>query len=175
MTRITSIVAALSLAAVVGCSKESKDEASAPNDRAEAPSPTTAKKMDVAVKADAAKAAIGKLTADELDGLIQSHKVSVFDSNGAKVRDEHGKIPSAVLLSHYAEYEVSELPDDKAQKLVFYCSNTQCGASKKSATRALAAGYSPDTAPRDAEWGERYFHITDPDGHELSFARPLKR
>ncbi|MEC8370717.1 MAG: VOC family protein, partial [Pseudomonadota bacterium] len=21
--------------------------------------------------------------------------------------------------------------------------------------------------------GERYFHITDPDGHELSFARPL--
>ncbi|MEE9270499.1 MAG: VOC family protein, partial [Candidatus Krumholzibacteria bacterium] len=24
-----------------------------------------------------------------------------------------------------------------------------------------------------AEWGERYFHITDPDGHELSFARPL--
>ncbi|MAT52286.1 MAG: glyoxalase [Porticoccaceae bacterium] len=28
--------------------------------------------------------------------------------------------------------------------------------------------------PRDASWGERYFHITDPDGHELSFARPLK-
>ena len=27
--------------------------------------------------------------------------------------------------------------------------------------------------PRDAEWGERYFHILDPDGHELSFARPL--
>jgi hypothetical protein len=23
--------------------------------------------------------------------------------------------------------------------------------------------------------GERFFHITDPDGHELSFARPLKR
>ena len=39
--------------------------------------------------------------------------------------------------------------------------------------RALAAGLSPSTAPRDAEWGERYFHLTDPDGHELSFARPL--
>jgi catechol-2,3-dioxygenase len=26
----------------------------------------------------------------------------------------------------------------------------------------------------DAEWGERYFHLTDPDGHELSFARPLR-
>ena len=32
----------------------------------------------------------------------------------------------------------------------------------------------PDFAPRDAVWGERYFHITDPDGHELSFARRLQ-
>jgi catechol 2,3-dioxygenase-like lactoylglutathione lyase family enzyme len=38
----------------------------------------------------------------------------------------------------------------------------------------IAAGYSPSTAPRDAEWGERFFHITDPDGHELSFAWPLR-
>ncbi len=40
--------------------------------------------------------------------------------------------------------------------------------------RLVAAGYRPDTAPRDAEWGERFFHITDPDGHELSFAWPLR-
>jgi catechol 2,3-dioxygenase-like lactoylglutathione lyase family enzyme len=39
--------------------------------------------------------------------------------------------------------------------------------------RAVAAGYRPAAAPRDAEWGERYFHLADPDGHELSFARPL--
>lgn len=40
--------------------------------------------------------------------------------------------------------------------------------------RALAAGYRPSTRPRDAEWGERYFHLGDPDGHELSFARLLR-
>ena len=39
--------------------------------------------------------------------------------------------------------------------------------------RALAAGLEPLTSPADAPWGERYFHIRDPDGHELSFARPL--
>jgi catechol 2,3-dioxygenase-like lactoylglutathione lyase family enzyme len=39
--------------------------------------------------------------------------------------------------------------------------------------RVTAAGYRPDTQPRDGEWGERFFHITDPDGHELSFARRL--
>ena len=39
--------------------------------------------------------------------------------------------------------------------------------------RVIAAGLKPESAPRDAEWGERFFHILDPDGHELSFAWPL--
>ena len=39
--------------------------------------------------------------------------------------------------------------------------------------RVLAAGHVPEFAPSDAPWGERYFHLRDPDGHELSFARPL--
>ena len=33
-------------------------------------------------------------------------------------------------------------------------------------------GLEPDS-PQDASWGERYFHLRDPDGHEISFARPL--
>jgi catechol 2,3-dioxygenase-like lactoylglutathione lyase family enzyme len=39
----------------------------------------------------------------------------------------------------------------------------------------IAAGLQPEAPPRDAEWHERYFHIVDPDGHELSFAKPLSR
>lgn len=39
--------------------------------------------------------------------------------------------------------------------------------------RAVEAGYRTEFAPRDATWGERYFHIVDLDGHELSFAKPL--
>jgi catechol 2,3-dioxygenase-like lactoylglutathione lyase family enzyme len=41
--------------------------------------------------------------------------------------------------------------------------------------RAEAAGFHPDALPADAQWGERYFHIHDPSGHELSFARPLTK
>ena len=33
-------------------------------------------------------------------------------------------------------------------------------------------GFNPER-PRDAAWGERYSHMPDPDGHELSFARPI--
>ena len=40
--------------------------------------------------------------------------------------------------------------------------------------RLTSGGLAPDTPPQDASWGERYFHITDPDGHELSLARRLE-
>lgn len=33
-------------------------------------------------------------------------------------------------------------------------------------------GLDPDL-PQNGAWGERYFHIKDPDGHELSFAELL--
>ena len=53
-------------------------------------------------------------------------------------------------------------------RVIFYHSNVDALHAT-----VIAAGYRPDTAPRDAEWGERFFHLTDPDGHQLSFAWPL--
>jgi catechol 2,3-dioxygenase-like lactoylglutathione lyase family enzyme len=37
----------------------------------------------------------------------------------------------------------------------------------------VASGFAPLMAPSDAVWGERYFHILDPAGHEVSIARQL--
>src|SRR3954470_12579458 len=53
-------------------------------------------------------------------------------------------------------------------RVIFYVSDVDAFHA-----RAVAAGLKPDTPPADAPWGERFFHLTDPDGHELSFARPL--
>ena len=39
--------------------------------------------------------------------------------------------------------------------------------------KLLESGVEPATTPQDAPWRERYFHVIDPDGHELSFAKPL--
>ena len=39
--------------------------------------------------------------------------------------------------------------------------------------RLLESGVEPATTPQDAPWRERYFHVIDPDGHELSFVKPL--
>ena len=46
-----------------------------------------------------------------------------------------------VLLSSSSEYKLTELPADKASKLVFYCANASCKASDAAARRAQDAGY----------------------------------
>ena len=40
--------------------------------------------------------------------------------------------------------------------------------------RLVDSGWTVVQAPEDAPWKERYFHVQDPDGHEISFASPLK-
>ena len=55
-------------------------------------------------------------------------------------------------------------------RVIFYASDVD-GMYR----HAVAQGLQPQFAPRDAEWGERYFHIADPDGHELSIAKLLAR
>lgn len=61
-------------------------------------------------------------------------------------------------------------PGDIWGRIVFYVDDVDAIYR-----RARAAGFTPAAAPADAPWGERYFHIRDPDGHELSFAKPLAR
>jgi catechol 2,3-dioxygenase-like lactoylglutathione lyase family enzyme len=54
-------------------------------------------------------------------------------------------------------------------RIIFYVSDVDALFEQ-----ARANDFEPSTTPRDAEWGERYFHISDPDGHELSFAQPIR-
>ena len=39
--------------------------------------------------------------------------------------------------------------------------------------KIVASGWQANSQPQDAPWGERFFHVMDPDGHELSFASPI--
>ena len=62
-----------------------------------------------------------------------------------------------------------EPPSRGGARVIFYVDDVDAMYA-----HVLARGFTPDTSPRDAAWGERYFHLTDPDGHALSFARPLR-
>ncbi|MCC7382043.1 MAG: rhodanese-like domain-containing protein [Deltaproteobacteria bacterium] len=83
-------------------------------------------------------------TVDTHEGakLSKEGKAVFVDANGAETRQKYGVIPGAVLLTSSSEFDVSkELPAKKDQKLVFYCANEKCGASKRAAERALDNGY----------------------------------
>lgn len=71
-----------------------------------------------------------------------SQAATFVDANGADFRAKNGVIPGAVSPSSSSQYDAAkELPANKDGKLVFYCSSSKCGASKKAAERAAGAGY----------------------------------
>ena len=68
----------------------------------------------------------------------------------------------------YLNLMLGEVPGGFWGRTIFYVDDVDAFHA-----RALAAGLEPMFPPRDAPWRERHFHIRDPDGHELSFAKPI--
>ncbi|MDP1824004.1 MAG: rhodanese-like domain-containing protein [Archangium sp.] len=82
-----------------------------------------------------------KATVADVASWTKAKKATPVDANGKETRSTQGVIPGAVLLTSSSTYAVSELPADKASKLVFYCANQKCGASHAAAKRAMENGY----------------------------------
>jgi len=64
-----------------------------------------------------------------------------------------------------------EKPNERVSwwgRLIFYVSDVD-----RLYEHIIKNELAPKFAPRDAVWNERYFHITDHDGHELSFAQRI--
>jgi hypothetical protein len=73
-------------------------------------------------RADANKSeGFGELTIDQVSDLIAKHEADVFDNNG---KDEwaSGHVPTAKWVQ-FNDVKASDLPQDHARKLVFYCHN----------------------------------------------------
>lgn len=81
------------------------------------------------------------VTPVELAAMTKEKKATPVDANGTKTRTEQGVVPGAILLTSSSQYDLKELPQDKASKLVFYCANSKCGASHAAAAKAMEAGY----------------------------------
>ena len=86
-------------------------------------------------------AAVQTITVDQLDSSLASNDCQPVDANGEQTRKKMGVIPNAVLLTDSSDFKLTELPADKAKPLVFYCANTECGASHHAAEKAITAGY----------------------------------
>jgi rhodanese-related sulfurtransferase len=97
------------------------------------------RRADAPEQRPAATVAVAPVSVDELDHLLASHQCVAVDANGDSTRRRMGVIPGAVLLRDTGA--VDQLPADKATGLVFYCTNSACGASHEAAEMAIAAGY----------------------------------
>jgi rhodanese-related sulfurtransferase len=99
-----------------------------------------------AARADACEgqdnAAIKNVSVDEVASLMSSKStVAIYDANNNETREKYGVVPGAKLLSHYADYQATELPADKNAQLVFYCGSEKCSSAPKAAKKAAHQGY----------------------------------
>ena len=63
----------------------------------------------------------------------------------------------------------------EARRVGFTLTVRAAGILRARRSTARRAAGPRASRPAGADRGERYFHITDPDGHELSFARKLSQ
>lgn len=120
---------------------------------------------------------------DETGGLLQSlsavtletpdmaRAVAFYRSLGFAVRygGAQADFTSFLVGPNYLNLMRGARPGPPQGRIIFYVSDVDAMYA-----RAVEAGRQPDARPADAPWGERYFHLSDPDGHRLSFARPLE-
>lgn len=87
-----------------------------------------------------AAAAPADISVDDLAAMINKKAaVTVVDANSDTTREKFGVIPGAVLLT--AKKDLSALPNNKAENLVFYCSSERCASAPKAAQAAMDNGY----------------------------------
>ena len=118
--RTLLVVSLLTLAAGAGCSRTRGADATEE-------------------RAPAKLATVATVSVDELDQMLAHNECQAVDANGPETRKKLGMIPGAVLLTDADSLD--NLPADKAKHLVFYCTNTSCGASHYAAAKAITAGY----------------------------------
>jgi hypothetical protein len=63
------------------------------------------------------------MTPDEVEQALASGQAKAIDCNGDRTRKKHGVLPGAILISDEELYAPTELPADKAMKLIFYCAD----------------------------------------------------
>ncbi len=59
-------------------------------------------------------------------------------------------------------------------RIIFHTKNVDELYSYFKSNKDISKAIIFETEPSNAPWGERYFHIREPDGYQLSFAQPIK-
>jgi hypothetical protein len=69
----------------------------------------------------------------------------------------------------------NELSRSHFGRIIFHTEDVDKLYSYLRSNKSISNTISFENEPMDAPWGERYFHIREPDGYQLSFAKPIKK
>ena len=73
----------------------------------------------------------------------------------------------------YLNLKLSETHVPGASRIIFYTDDVDELFSYMESDKMLSGLGKLESKPQDATWGERFFHMLDPDCYKLSFATPI--
>ena len=111
---------------------------------------------------------IEAISAVTLIASDMARSVAFYSDLGFELRHSSADFASFAVGDGYLNLAGGAPPDGLWGRVVVYVDDVD-----EMFRRIESLGLTPETEPADADWGERYFHLRDPDHHELSFAHPL--
>ena len=116
--------------------------------------------------------------------------VTLLVSNMKRSVDFYSKIPDFKIVYGGSEAQITSFLIDNAVKsylnlklnkthstdfgrIIFYTDDVDELFAYMQDDKIISELGKFESKPEDAVWGERFFHVLDPDGYKLSFATPL--
>jgi len=76
-------------------------------------------------------------------------------------------------VKSYLNLKLNETHSTDFGRIIFYTDDVDDLFTYMQDDKTVLALGKFESKPQDAIWGERFFHMLDPDGYKLSFATPL--
>ena len=73
----------------------------------------------------------------------------------------------------YLNLKLNETRSTDFGRIIFYVDNVDELLAYMQDDQTISGLGKLESKPLDASWGERFFHVLDPDGYKLSFATPV--
>ena len=79
------------------------------------------------------------------------------------------------VAKSYINLRINEVATEATHwsRIIFYTDDVDELFAYMENDETISALGKLESKPEDATWGERFFHILDPDGYKLSFATPI--
>jgi len=73
----------------------------------------------------------------------------------------------------YLNLKLDEIHSPNFGRIIFYTDDVDGLFAYMENDETISGLGKLESKPQDATWGERFFHMLDPDGYKLSFATPI--